>query len=108
MKCQLNALEILAKDKLKNTLNPDVGEMIPKEKKFFFLKKELYLHCFARSFKSLVNFKETNWKAQKIHHGYGLGKKDSSQTLISTLAQRKGLVTHRKIGKCMFPILFFF
>ena len=39
MRCQLNALEILTKDKLKITIEPDAGEMIRKIF-FLFLKME--------------------------------------------------------------------
>lgn len=84
MKCQLNALEILPKDQLKINVQPDVSETITKD--FFFKEKE--------PLQSLVNPKETSWKAQKIHCGYGLCKKDNSVTLISTFAQRKVLASH--------------
>lgn len=38
MKCQLNALEILANNHLKITVKPDEGETITKD--FFFFKEE--------------------------------------------------------------------
>lgn len=36
MKCQLNALEVLANNQLKITVKPDVGETITKDFFFFF------------------------------------------------------------------------
>ena len=54
MKCQLNALEILAKDHMKITSKPYVGSRNIKD--IFFKRRSLYLYCFGGNFKSSVNF----------------------------------------------------
>lgn len=43
MKCQLNALEVLANNQLKITVKPDVGETITKDF-FFFFKESAFMY----------------------------------------------------------------
>ena len=49
MKCQLNALDILANNQLKITVKPDVGETIT-EDFFFFLKEKPSLTLLCKKF----------------------------------------------------------